>query len=168
MYRIARLAELLNVSTVQIHEKLILFKTELSPYSHKENGVTVISDPGLLILKHVFEEELLAMTKLNYDEKLAETDNCESMQGSLSEIDRRELELLNLKDRLNQNRSELHRLNMESRKLDEAISHYMTILKEDFDKRIHQEDQLEGTIRLQRQTESASSQIGFFSGSGRK
>jgi len=168
VYRIAKLAELLNVATVQIHEKLIMHKAELSPYCHKENGITVISDPGLLILNHVFEEERLALSQLSYNIEPAETDGNEDSEGALSEIDRRELELLNLKDRLNHNRSELHRLNLDSRKLDEAILHYMNILKEDFDKRIRQEDQLEGSIRLQKQTESASSQIGFFSSSSRK
>jgi len=168
VYRIGKLAELLNVSTVQIHEKLIAYRGELSPYSHKENGITLISDPGLLILKHVFEEEQQAKTQLIFDAAESGTNSPEEVPGALSEIDRRELELLNLKDRLNQSRSELHRLNMESRKLDEALMHYMNILKEDLDKRIRQEDQLEGSIRLQKRTESATSQIGFFSGSNRK
>ncbi len=168
MHRIARLAELLNVSTVQIHEKLIIHKLELAPFTHKENGVTVISDSGLLILKHVFEEEQLAMAKLPYTVEAIDEDSSEDFCGSLSEIDRRELELLNLKDRLNQSRSELHRLNMESRKLDDAILHYMQILKEDLDRRIRQEDELEGTMRLQKQNESPPSQIGFFPGAGRK
>lgn len=168
MYRIAKLAELLNVTTVQIHEKLILHKTELAPHSHKESGVTVLSDSGLLILKHVFEEEQLLAAKQAAYEETALKSTPEDIPGALSEIDRRELELLNLKDRVNQSRSELHRLNMESRKLDEAILHYMGILKEDFDRRIRQEDQLEGALRLHKQTESAASQIGFFSGSGRK
>lgn len=168
MYRIARLAELLNVTTVQIHEKLILFRSELSPHSHKENGITEINDSGLLILKHIFEAERLNAAALIYDTDSDETISSGNVSGSLSETDRRELELLNLKDRVNQNRSELHRLNMESRKLDDAISHYMNILKEDFDKRMIQEDQLEGIIRLQKQNEAESSQIGFFSGSNRK
>lgn len=167
MYRIARLAELLNVTTVQIHEKLILFRSELAPHSHKENGITEIDDSGLLILKHIFDAERLNADALIYDTDSDETISSDS-SGSLSDTDRRELELLNLKDRLNQNRSELHRLNMESRKLDDAISHYMNILKEDFDKRMIQEDKLEGIIRLQKQNEAGSSQIGFFSGSNRK
>lgn len=167
MYRIAKLAELLNVTTVEIHEKLIVYRAELADYMQKENGIIQISDPGLLILKHVFEEEQLTRSKLPA-EGTKDASPSEEISGSLSEIDRRELELLNLKDRLNQNRSELHRLNMESRKLDEAIMHYMNILKEDLDKRIRQEDQLEGSLRLQKQTESPASQIAFFSGSARK
>lgn len=167
MYRIAKLAELLNVSTVQIHEKLILYKAELAPYTHKESGVTHISDSGLLILKHVFEEEQLATTQLPYEEA-DKSDSPEDSSGSLSEIDRRELELLNLKDRLNQNRSELHRLNMESRKLDEAITHYMSMLKEDFDKRIRQEDQLEGFMRLQKQSQGSVNPMNHAPGSSRK
>lgn len=170
MYRIAKLAEILNVATVQIHEKLILYKEELSEHTYKEKGVTHISDQGLLILKHAFEEERIAASRLTYTarERDSDADSKREQEGSLSEMDRRELELLNLKDRINQSRSELHRLNLESRKLDEAIAHYMGILKEDMDKRIREEDQLEGRLRLRKQTESAGSQIEFFSGSGRK
>ncbi len=170
MYRIAKLAEILNVATVRIHEKLILYKTELSEHTHKEKGVTYISDQGLLILKHAFEEERLAAAKLTYTtgERDEAADLKREQEGSLSEMDRRELELLNLKDRINQSRSELHRLNLESRKLDEAITHYMGILKEDMDKRIREEDQLEGTLRLRKQAESVGSQIEFFSGNDRK
>lgn len=167
MYRIAKLAELLNVTTVQIHEKLILYKAELAPYMHKESGITQMSDSGLLILKHVFEEEQLAITRLPYEDA-EKSEASEDSNGSLSEIDRRELELLNLKDRLNQNRSELHRLNMESRKLDEAITHYMSMLKEDFDKRIRQEDQLEGFMRLQKQSQGSVNPMNHAPGSSRK
>ncbi len=168
MYRIAKLAELLGVRTVQIHEKLILHRGELAPFSYKEKGVTMISDPGLLILKHAFEAERLEAEKLTYSAVPGEPDSRADDSGSLSELDRRELELLNLKDRLNQSRNELYRLNMESKRLDEAISHYMCILKDDFDKRIREEDQLEGMLRLKKQTESAASQIGFFSGNGKR
>lgn len=168
MYRIAKLAEILNVTTVQIHEKLILYKSELSPYTHKEQGITVLSDQGLLILKRAFEEERIASAKLTFTALADDYEQQQEAEGSLSEVDRRELELLSLKDRINQNRSELHRLNLESRKLDEAISHYMNILKEDMDKRIREEDQLEGILRLRKKTESAAAQIEFFSGNGRK
>jgi hypothetical protein len=76
--------------------------------------------------------------------------------------------MLNLKDRINQHRSELHRLNIESRRLDDAIFHYMDQLKEDFDLRIRQEDQVEGMIRQHQQRGPISSQIGFFSGYEKK
>lgn len=168
MYRIAKLAEMLNVATVQIHEKLILYKSELSSHICKENGVTFISDQGLLILKHAFEAEKLESEKLTYTTEAGKAEHRGEPEGALSEMDRRELELLSLKDRLNQSRSELHRLNIESKKLDEAIFHYMSTLKEDMDKRIREEDQLEGMLRLRKQTESAGSQIGFFSGNSRK
>lgn len=168
MYRIAKLAEILNVTTVKIHEKLILYKSELSSHTCKENGVTLISDQGLLILKHAFEEEKIEASKLTYSAQTGEFEQRRESEGTLSEMDRRELELLSLKDRLNQSRSELHRLNIESKKLDEAIFHYMSTLKEDMDKRIREEDQLEGTLRLRKQTEAAGSQIGFFSGNNRK
>lgn len=168
MYRIAKLAELLNVSTVQIHEKLIAFREELAPFCHKEKGITLVSDPGLLQLKHIFEKESLEKAQNEPPSSAPEESVEEEATGALSEIDRRELELLNLKDRLNQSRSELHRLNLESRKLDEALLHYMNILKEDLDKRIRQEDQLEGLIRLQKRSESSTSQIEFFADPSRK
>lgn len=165
MYRIARLAELLDVTTVQIHEKLILHKSEIAPHCHKQNGVTEVSEQGLLLLKHIFEEERQAEAHLVFEDLplTLETED----PGSLSDMDKRELELLNLRDRINQSRGELHRLNLESRKLDEAIQHYMKLLKEDFNRRIRQEDQLEGALRLQGEEGSQNSQIGFFSG-GRK
>lgn len=162
MYRIARLAELLNVSTVRIHEQLILHKDDLAPHCTKVNGVTHVTDQGLLLLKHVLEEERLAAERLSFE--AAEPGPEEPAEGGLSLTDRRELELLNLRDRINQSRSELHRLNLESRKLDDAIQHYMTLLKEDFNRRIRQEDQLEGALRLKVTRETGVSQIGFFSG----
>lgn len=155
MYRISKLAELLGVSTVQIHEKLISGKEALSPYIDKQSGVTLLSEQGLLVLKRLFDAE--------NREPIAETlrdsqPECPTPgQGApVSEMtlwDQRELELLDIKDRLNQGRGELHRLNLEGRKLDDAISHYLNILQDDFDKRIRQEDQIEGAMRFQSNSE---------------
>lgn len=167
MYRIARLAELLDVSTVKIHEKLILLKSELAPHIHKEHGVTVLTESGLLVLKRAFDADRHATEILMQDEAIS-ADQAQGEDGALSEIDRRELEMLNLKDKINQHRSELHRLNIESRRLDDAIVHYMDQLKEDLDLRIRQEDQVEGMIRHHQQRDAASSQIPFFSSLERK
>lgn len=165
MYRIARLAELLNVTTVQIHEKLILHKEELASCMEKENGITLVTDGGLLILKHIFEQERIEASSIIFDVEIPE--RLEEKSGSLSPMDKRELELLNLRDRISSTRSELHRLNIEGRKLDEAIAHYMSLLKEEISRRIREEDQLEGILRLQSEGNLSAGQMSLFSG-GRK
>lgn len=129
MYRIAKIAELLEVTTVQIHEKLVLFRRDMSDSIIKKSGLTYVDEKGLLFLKSVFENEKHEEEDTKVKEEPIVEENAEE-EVFLDEDEQREIDLLELKDQLNRAKSDLYKMEVESRKLDTAIEHYLNVLAE--------------------------------------
>jgi hypothetical protein len=143
MYRISQAAELLRVSTAEIHQHIISMGHELEPFIHRNRGIVMISEEGLGLIKAMLQnEDRMGPNRL---------DNSVTTEGQTrineSETIRSAGDIVRLGDLINQRKNELHRLTLESRRLDEALTHYLKVLKDDVDDRIRSEDEIEVLIR---------------------
>ncbi len=155
MYKIRRVAEMLEVSTIQVHEKLIDLKDSLGAHVHKKSGVTYIDDKGLLLIKRAFDlihaEEPAKDTEVDIIEESVEVEVSESNEVSdeveitpvmLTEEEQSEKRVLDLKDDIGKYKTKLNKLDIELRKKDDAIKHYQEQLLKEMKQRTIAEDRL--------------------------
>lgn len=151
MYKISQVAEILNVPTIHIHEKLIFLKKDLKECIHKKSGITYIDDKGMVILKKAFESEISEKSHVFDDVKKLElleidSNNNDELTNKLSNLENTyDLKVLELKEKIGQSKSEISKLDFEIKRLDDAFNHYQAILKDDLEWRISEEDKLELT-----------------------
>lgn len=149
MYKISQVAEILNVPTIHIHEKLIFLKKDLKECIHKKSGITYIDDKGMVVLKKAFESEISEKSHVFDDDKVINVDEVDSNKkdiqtNKLSKIENTyDLKVLELKEKIGQSKSEISKLDFEIKRLDEAFYHYQSILKDDIEWRITEEDKIE-------------------------
>lgn len=148
MYKIRQVAEILNVPTVRIHEKLILLRQDLKECIHKKNSITYIDDKGLVIIKKAFESEMhehLLDQEPSVD-LVHESEEYEDVTGSskLTDIESSyDMKVIELKEKIGHSKSAINKLDIELKRIDEAIIHYQQLLKDDIDWRIAAEEKLE-------------------------
>ena len=119
MYKISQVAEILNVPTIHIHEKLIFLKKDLKECIHKKSGITHIDDKGMVILKKAFESEISEKSHV-FDEvkkvdilEIDSNDN-EQLTNKLSNLENTyDLKVLELKEKIGQSKSEISKLDFE-------------------------------------------------------
>lgn len=148
MYKISQVAEILNVPTVKIHEKLISLRKDLKECIHKKNSITYIDDKGLIIIKKAFESEVTDKVSVvdRTSEKKADEllESQEDATNELTEIESSyDLKVIELKEKIGQSKSQLSKLDIELKRMDDAIVHYQEILKDDMNWRIAAEKKLE-------------------------
>ena len=139
MYKIRQVAEILDVPTVQIHEKLISLSKELRQCLYKTNSITYIDESGLVIIKKAFDLEHVENAKIKEAvEKKAnsiieEQPSFEKENGSTSvavEKNRHyDLRILELKDAITKVRSEIKLLDERIEKIDGVNDGYINVLE---------------------------------------
>lgn len=146
MYKIRQVAEILNVSTVQVHEKLIFLKEDLKPYIHKLNSITHIDDKGLVLIKRAFESDDIKKSHSNnnsVDHLITDVDPLSITESELTPIENSyDMKVIELKEKIGHTKSIINKVDLEIKRIDDAINHYHTILEEDFEWRIAQERKL--------------------------
>jgi len=145
MYRISQAAEILKVSTAEIHQHIISMGYELEPFIHRDRGIVMISEDGLGLIKTVLQNEDRLQSERSFVPLLG--DEQVKRSKSSGERVRSSGDIVRIGDLINQRKNELHRLTIEGRRLDEALTHYLRVLKDDIDDRIRSEDEIEVLIR---------------------
>jgi len=146
MYKIRQVAEILNVPTVQIHEKLIFLKNDLKGCIHKKNSITFIDEKGLVMIKKAFESEMIVKVSEPESDEL-ETQSVsmtDDESHKLTEIENTyDLKVIELREKIGHSKSQLNKLDIEIMRLNDAILHYHETLKEDIDIRLLKEEKWE-------------------------
>ena len=124
MYKIKQVAEMLNIETVVIHEKLILFRELLEPHVIRKNGVIYIKHDGVQFIAQSIE------TDPNEEDanQLLSDDQVETFDEHKS------LDMQHLKERMNTLKREINKTDLSLKRQEDAISHYQQMINEDLER----------------------------------
>lgn len=127
MYKVKQVAEMLNIETVVIHEKLILYRDLLEAHVVRKNGVIYIKHDGVQLIAKSIEAD-------QPEEKEPDLP-ADSSEGALETIEAHNaLDMQHLKERMNTLKREINKTDLALKRQEEAISHYQQVIIEDLER----------------------------------
>lgn len=174
MYKISEAAGKLNVETYVIFEKLLTHAELLKNHTQKVHSVSYVDDQGITIIKALIDgkDEASILAEMNgyiMNEREESSDDLVSVEAEITELDQDEVvddieidehddwldeedfELIDqeknrLRSEVSRLRQELIQYDSELKRLDDAITNYQILMREDVDYLIQLEEQLEKLI----------------------
>lgn len=174
MYKISEAAGKLNVETYVIFEKLLTHAELLKNHTQKVHSVSYVDDQGITIIKALIDgkDEASILAEMNgyiMNEREESSDDLVSVEAEITELDQNEVvddieidehddwldeedfELIDqeknrLRSEVSRLRQELIQYDSELKRLDDAITNYQILMREDVDYLIQLEEQLEKLI----------------------
>jgi hypothetical protein len=132
MYKVKQIAEMLNVETVRIHEKLIELRDVLATHVSRQNSILYIDYDGYQILKRDIELEinqqvLLAKNDLvgtDANQEINEFSNGHKQEQPLTDVEI-------VKGKMSIIKQEINKLDLQIHREMEALAHYHKQIRSD-------------------------------------